>query len=48
MQFPIMFSGRAIFEDESFEYKYNKDGLWIKKYLVSGDKKILLERRVFQ
>lgn len=44
--YPIpMYGGRSLDQHETFEYEYNDDCLWTKKYLVKEGKKILLAER---
>jgi hypothetical protein len=46
--FPIiMIGGLPLYETEKMEYKYDKFGLWTKKYWIAGGKKILLYKRKF-
>ena len=46
--FPIiMIGGLPLYETENIEYKYNKFGLWTKKYWIADGKKILLYKRKF-
>ncbi|MGL4583284.1 MAG: hypothetical protein ACRCVU_09915, partial [Flavobacterium sp.] len=42
----IMIGGRSLAQFETFEYEYNDDHLWTRKYLIGSDyKKILLAER---
>jgi predicted nucleic-acid-binding protein len=48
INFPInMVGGLPLYETEKFEYKYNKEGLWTKKYWTVENKKYLIEKRDF-
>ena len=49
IEYPIiMTGGLPLYELENFKYKYNKDGLWLKKYWIAGGRKILLQKRKFE
>lgn len=39
--------GLTIYSTENYEYEYNDEGLWLKKYLVIEGNKKLLEERIF-
>ncbi len=46
--FPILITGgRSLFQKEEYSYKYNKQGLWVKKYLTVNGKRKLIEKRRF-
>ena len=48
-EFPIYSSGnRPLYAIEKYSYKYNKDGLWKKKYWTINGKKELLQKRTFK
>ena len=48
IKFPIeVLGGFPLYEHEKFEYKYNKNGLWVKKYLLVEGKKYLIKKREF-
>lgn len=48
-EFPIYSSGnRPLYAIEKYSYKYNKDGLWKKKYWTIDGKKELLQKRTFK
>lgn len=45
-KYPLIgIGGRSLDQHETFEYEYNDDCLWTKKYLVKKGKKILLAER---
>lgn len=48
-EFPIiMTGGPAKYEFEYFRYKYNKNGLWTKKYKTADGKEILVAKRTYK
>jgi hypothetical protein len=45
-EFPIyIIGGLAQYENERFRYKFNKDGIWTKKYWIIEGKEYLIEKR---
>ncbi|MGB5419563.1 hypothetical protein, partial [Algibacter sp.] len=48
-EFPIIIiGGPAKYEFEYFRYKYNKNGLWTKKYKTVDAKEILVAKRKYK
>lgn len=48
-EFPIIIIGKpSLYEYEYFRYKYNKDGLWIKKYKTVNGKEYLITKRKYK
>ena len=47
--FPIPITGGpSLYELEYFRYKYNKDGLWTKKYKTVDGKEYLIKKRIYK
>ncbi len=48
-EFPIIIIGAPpLYKNEYFRYKYNKDGLWVKKYKTVNEKEYLITKRKYK
>ena len=47
-EFPLLKNGPLKYEYEFFRYKYNKNGLWTKKFKTTNGKEILVAKRKYK